>query len=130
MKPTPCPCGRTSTKGQSLAYKACCGPWHAGLAAPDAERLMRSRYSAFVLRHVPYLLDTWHASTRPASLDLEEGAKWLGLEIKQHRNTGDNTAEVEFVARFRVAGRAVRQHELSRFVREDGHWFYVDGDVR
>jgi SEC-C motif-containing protein len=44
--------------------------------------------------------------------------------------TGENTAEVEFVARFRVAGRAVRQHELSRFVREDGQWFYVDGDVR
>ena len=91
---------------------------------------MRSRYSAFVRGDVPYLLVTWHASTRPASLALEEGAKWLGLEIRQHRMTGADTAEVEFVARFRVAGRAVRQHELSRFVREDGRWFYVDGDVR
>jgi SEC-C motif-containing protein len=91
---------------------------------------MRSRYSAFVRGDVPYLLATWHTRTRPATLELESGARWLGLEIKQHRMTGANTAEVEFVARFRVAGRAVRQHELSRFVREDGRWYYVDGDVR
>ena len=96
----------------------------------DAEALMRSRYSAFERGDVPYLLATWHASTRPVSLELEAGAQWLGLEIKAHRITGADTAEVEFVARFRVAGRAVRQHELSRFVREHGLWFYVDGDVR
>jgi len=90
---------------------------------------MRSRYSAFVLGDVPYLLRTWHSSQRPATLELEAGAKWLGLEIKQHRITGEDTAEVEFVARFRVGGKAVRQHERSRFVREDGRWFYVDGDV-
>jgi SEC-C motif-containing protein len=91
---------------------------------------MRSRYSAFVRGDAPYLLATWHASTRPASLTLEQEARWLGLEIRQHRMTGADTAEVEFVARFRVAGRAVRQHELSRFVREAGRWYYVDGDVR
>ncbi len=91
---------------------------------------MRSRYSAFVLGDVAYLLATWHASSRPASLELEAGAKWLGLDIKAHRVTGDDTAEVEFVARFRVGGRAVRQHELSRFVRDAGRWCYVDGDVR
>ena len=91
---------------------------------------MRSRYSAFVLGKVPYLLATWHASTRPASLVLEAGAQWLGLEIRQHRCTAQDRAEVEFVARFRVAGRAVRQRELSRFTREAGQWFYVDGDVR
>jgi len=120
-----------NARGQVLAYAECCGLSHAGeRPAPDAETLMRSRYSAFVRGDVPYLLATWHASTRPASLALEEGAKWLGLEIRQHRMTGADTAEVEFVARFRVAGRAVRQHELSRFVREDGRWFYVDGDVR
>jgi SEC-C motif-containing protein len=90
---------------------------------------MRSRYSAFVRGDAAYLLATWHASTRPASIELEAGARWLGLEIKQHRSTGEDRAEVEFVARFRVGGRAVRQHELSRFVREAGHWFYVDGDV-
>ena len=90
---------------------------------------MRSRYSAFVLGQVPYLLATWHSSQRPAELTLEPGAKWLGVEIKQHRTTGENSAEVEFVARFRLGGKAVRQHERSRFVREDGRWFYVEGDV-
>ena len=130
MKPSPCPCGRSDPKGRVWPEQDCCGPFHAGLAAPDAESLMRSRYSAFVVRNMPYLLDTWHASTRPASLDLDEGAKWLGLEIKHYRSTSENTAEVEFVARFRVAGRAVRQHELSRFVREHGRWFYLNGDVR
>lgn len=126
---TPCPCGRTGPKGQVQALQDCCGPLHAGQAAPDAERLMRSRYSAFVLRNVPYLLATWHSSQRPAELTLEAGGQWLGLEIKQHRVTGADTAEVEFVARFRVGGKAVRQHERSRFVREDGRWLYVDGDV-
>ena len=75
-------------------------------------------------------LTCWPPGTRPASLTLEQEARWLGLEIRQHRMTGADTAEVEFVARFRVAGRAVRQHELSRFVREAGRWYYVDGDVR
>ena len=129
---TLCPCGRTTPKGQALSLADCCGPLHTGQAAPDAERLMRSRYSAFVLGDVPYLLATWHSSQRPADLTLEQGGKWLGLEIKQHRVTGVGTAEVEFVARFRVGGKAVRQHERSRFVREpsaDGdRWFYVDGD--
>ncbi len=91
---------------------------------------MRSRYSAFVLGNVAYLLATWHLGSRPASLELDAGAKWLGLDIKAHRVTGDDTAEVEFVARFRVGGRAVRQHELSRFVRDAGRWHYLDGDVR
>ena len=89
---------------------------------------MRSRYSAFVRGDVPYLLATWHSSQRPAELTLDAATKWLGLEVKQHRSTGLDTAEVEFVARFRVAGRAVRQHERSRFVRENGRWWYVDGD--
>ncbi len=125
-----CPCGRVQGKAAPVPFEHCCGPLHAGEPASDAERLMRSRYSAFVRGHAPYLLATWHASTRPASIELEEGAQWLGLEIKQHRMTGAGTAEVEFVARFRVGGRAVRQHELSRFVREEGRWYYVDGDVR
>ena len=118
-------------KGRTLTYADCCAPAHTGhQPARDAETLMRSRYSAFVRGDVPYLLATWHVSTRPGTLELESGAKWLGLEIKQHRCVGTDRAEVEFVARFRVAGRAVRQHELSRFVREGGRWFYVDGDVR
>lgn len=91
---------------------------------------MRSRYSAFVLGDTGHILRTWHPSTRPASVELEAGAHWLGLDIRHHVITGEHSAEVEFVARFRVGGREVRQHERSRFVREDGVWFYVDGDVR
>jgi SEC-C motif-containing protein len=129
VKVNACPCGRTGPQGQ-LAYEDCCGLAHADQRpAPDAETLMRSRYSAFVRGDVPYLLTTWHASHRPATLELEAGAKWLGLEIRRHRMTGEHSAEVEFVARFRVGGRAVRQHEHSRFVREDGRWYYLDGDV-
>jgi SEC-C motif domain protein len=127
---TSCPCGRSTSKGQPLALTVCCGLYHAGQPAPDAESLMRSRYSAFVLGDVPYLLATWHVSQRPAELTLEKGGQWLGLEIKHHQVTGLDAAEVEFVARFRVGGKATRQHERSRFVREDGRWFYVDGDVR
>ena len=127
---TACPCGRTNAKGHVLALATCCGPCLAGQSAADAESLMRSRYSAFVRGDVAYLLSTWHPRQRPAELQLEAGAQWLGLEIKHHRLTGDDTAEVEFVARFRVGGKAVRQHERSRFVREGGQWFYVDGEVR
>ena len=126
MRPA-CPCGRVDAKNQVLAFEVCCAPFHAGAAAPDAESLMRSRYSAFVRGDVQYLLATWHSSQRPASLALQDGAQWLGLEIKAHQTTGEGRAQVEFVARFRVAGRATRQHERSRFVREDGRWYYVDG---
>lgn len=122
-----CPCGRLDARGRPLPLGQCCGPVLAGEAAPTAERLMRSRYTAFVLGRIDHLLATWHASTRPAELTLESGAKWLGLNVKDHALTGPDAAEVEFVARFRVGGRAVRQHERSRFVREQGRWFYVDG---
>lgn len=134
---TPCPCGRTSTnsakpaKTQPLPFSACCGTYlneNAATPAPDAETLMRSRYSAFVLGRRDYLLATWHASTRPADLALDPAAKWLGLEVRSHRQTDADHAEVEFVARYREGGRAVRLHERSRFVREQGRWFYVDGD--
>ena len=92
---------------------------------------MRSRYSAFVLDLTDYLLATWHASTRPSSIAPNEaGMKWLGLEVRRHRVVDADHAEVEFVARSKLAGRAHRLQELSRFVREDGRWFYVDGDVR
>lgn len=127
-----CPCGRTDARGRVRPLAQCCGPCLGPAnpqTAPDAEGLMRSRYSAFVLGRADYLLDTWHASTRPAQLDLDTDCRWLGLEVRSRRILDADHAEVEFVARFRVAGRAVRQHEHSRFVREDGRWWYVDGDA-
>ncbi|RSF04404.1 YchJ family protein [Achromobacter aegrifaciens] len=124
---TACPCGGPKP------YSECCGRWHEGpqaMQAPTAEALMRSRYSAFVLDELPYLLATWHPSTRPSALEPNPpGLKWLGLAIKQTRSQDPEHATVEFVARSRQAGRAHRLHELSRFVREDGQWFYVDGDL-
>jgi SEC-C motif domain protein len=125
MPSPPCPCG------SNLAYAACCGRWHAGpahLLAPDAATLMRSRYSAYVLGLHDYLLATWHASTRPAALELNPpGLRWLGLEVRRHEVQDADRAGVEFVARSRLHGRATRLHETSRFVREAGRWYYVDG---
>lgn len=126
-----CPCGRCDAKGRTLAYVTCCGRFlDEGLPVPDAEHLMRSRYSAFVLGRADYLQASWHASKRPANLDLEPGIRWLGLEVREHRAIDADHAEVEFVARSRVAGRGQRLHERSRFVREEGRWFYVDGEIK
>lgn len=94
---------------------------------------MRSRYAAYALGLEPYLLASWHASTRPAALHLaaqQQPPTWLGLEVRGHHAAGDR-ATVEFVARYRIGGgRAQRQHEVSRFVREDGRWYYVDGTLQ
>ncbi|MCA6217763.1 hypothetical protein KGA65_14585 [Ideonella sp. B7] len=133
----PCPCGRPDRqrRGPPLAYGACCGRWHHGpqqLQAPDAESLMRSRYSAFVLGLHDYLLATWHPDTRPATLDPDEpGLRWLGLEVRRHVAQDADHAMVEFVARCKLGGRAQRLHECSRFVRDaQGHWLYLDGEFR
>ena len=93
---------------------------------------MRSRYVAYALGLESYLLTTWHATTRPTSLalDKEPNLRWLGLNIKRHELDGENRAFVEFIARYKIDGRAYRLHETSRFVREDGRWFYVDGDIK
>jgi SEC-C motif-containing protein len=89
---------------------------------------MRSRYCAYVLRDEPYLLATWHPSTRPGSIPFNPNQKWLGLKVVNASMTGDAAAEVEFVARSRLSNAAaVRQHERSRFVLEGGRWFYIDG---
>jgi SEC-C motif-containing protein len=91
---------------------------------------MRSRYSAYVLCNEQYLLATWHPSTRPGSIPFSKNQKWLGLNVVDTSVTGGASAEVEFIARSRVSNAAaVRQHERSRFVREGGRWFYVNGDL-
>lgn len=121
-----CPCN------PAKPYAQCCGPLHAGTAvAPTAEALMRSRYSAYACADTAYLLATWHASTRPAGIDLGDpgSTRWLGLDIRRHAATGADAAVVEFVARHRCVGAsAQRLHEISRFVREDGRWYYLDGE--
>lgn len=127
----PCPCG------SGRPYADCCGALHrrfadAGvLTAPSAEALMRSRYSAFVLGDLAYLQASWHASMRPAELAPNEtGLKWLGLDVRQHLSQDADHATVEFIARSKLGGRAHRLHEISRFVREEGVWYYLDGELK
>jgi SEC-C motif domain protein len=116
-----CPCGGPS-------YAACCKPYHSGIPAPDAEALMRSRYCAYVLQLEPYLIATWHREHRSAALALEQDkTQWMGLDVKRHVVESPDAALVEFVARYKLNGRAHRLHEISRFVREEGQWFYLDG---
>ena len=121
----PCPCGNPA------GYDQCCGPLHLGtVVAVRAEQVMRARYSAYVLKHEDYLLTSWHADTRPATLQLaaqKPPPTWLGLEIRHRHAVDSEHAAVEFVARYKIAGRTKRLHEISRFVREDGGWYYVDG---
>lgn len=126
---TPCPCGLPH------GYAQCCGRYHAGaqhLAAPTPEALMRSRYSAYALGLREYVLDTWHASTRPEKMErFDSGVKWLGLTVKRAWTTSDEEGFVEFVARSKApgGGPADRLHELSRFRRDEsteGRWQYVD----
>jgi SEC-C motif-containing protein len=121
-----CPCGSGSL------YEVCCGRRHAGEAAPDAESLMRSRYSAYVLGLEDYLRATWHPDTRPTALDLDATPRpqWLGLAVKSYLPLDDSHATVEFIARYKLNGRAFRLHETSRFERVDGRWLYIDGEIR
>ncbi|OIJ92521.1 YchJ family protein [Streptomyces colonosanans] len=128
-----CPCGLPE------AYEKCCGrflpqprtPSAGGTpmgaaAAPTAEALMRSRYSAFVRQDAGYLLRTWHPRTRPARLDLDPGMRWTGLEIL---DTTDGSAfHSTGTVTFRASYRGGSLHEHSRFERVDGAWVYVDGD--
>lgn len=117
--------------GNLRPYADCCGRFHAGEPADNAQKLMRSRYSAYVLQLEPYLLATWHVSTRPEQMDFRRTnmPQWLGLEIRSQQQ-GPDTARIEFIARYRVngTGSIKTQHEISRFVREGGTWFYLDSD--
>lgn len=123
MSPRRCPCGT------GLAYDECCGPVHAGRAAATAEALMRSRYSAFVVGDTGHLLASWHPRTRPASLELDEGTRWTGLEILAVEGGGMLAAEgtVEFRASYRRDDERGAQQERSRFTRVEGRWVYLDG---
>lgn len=119
-----CPCGVSGT----ASYAHCCGRFiDNGEAPQSAVELMRSRYTAYTLHNDPYLKATWHATTRPVEdVAQDRDVKWLGLEVRRQEQDGDK-ATVEFVARYKVGGRAHRLHEVSRFVREAGRWYYLDG---
>ena len=118
-----CPCE------SALAYAGCCGELHSGrVLAQSALQLMRSRYSAFTLGDADYLVKSWHPDTRPASVTIDESQRWIGLKIKTVSRGGPDEGEgsVEFVARYKVQGKAYRLHENSRFRKLDGRWYYLD----
>jgi SEC-C motif-containing protein len=122
----PCPCG------SGHRFSACCGPYLDGTALPEtAEVLMRSRYTAYTLGDAAYLTATWHPTTRRKDLGLDEPVKWIGLEVLRCEagGPGDTRGKVAFVARYKVGGRAHRLHEVSRFQRRDGRWYYLDGEL-
>ncbi len=122
MKRCPCHSGNP--------YAACCEPLHNGAPAPNAESLMRSRYSGYVLKDHHYLRNSWHTSTRPSDLTRESlnGTKWLGLTILEASKQNEIQATVTFEARYRIGKEKIQLlKETSNFVYENEHWFYIDG---
>lgn len=125
---TDCPCGGST-------YIKCCQRFISGAEIPkNALELMRSRYTAFVLQDETYLRNSWFPDTLPEeAITGEDDVKWIGLQIIKHAHVAAaDQATVEFVARFKVGGRAHRLHEISNFVRQADstgvmRWFYVDG---
>ncbi|MUL80980.1 MULTISPECIES: YchJ family metal-binding protein [unclassified Mycolicibacterium] len=121
-----CPCGT------GLAYAECCGPLHSGARpAPTAVALMRSRFSAFAVGDIGYLLTSWHPDTRPADLTLEAAITWRRLQIVDTDAGGedDTAGVVEFRAQYVHGGGRHILHERSRFERVEGQWRYLDGDI-
>lgn len=121
-----CPCG------SGRDYGDCCGPFLAGSAVPEtAEQLMRSRYTAHVRGDRDWLRATWHPVTRRSRIDLDPGVRWMGLQILATEGGGpaDAKGTVEFVAHYKIGGKAQRLHERSRFQRRNGTWLYLDGDL-
>ena len=124
MVPEYCPCG------SGLPVGDCCGRYLSGKKSPPtAELLMRSRYTAYVFGDRSYLDRTWHPDTRPLVMELDDDAHWLGLKVVRIEagGEGDETGLVEFIARYKIAGRGYRLHEISHFVRHEGRWVYRDG---
>ena len=124
---SPCPCG------SGRVYAACCGPLHDGsVSASTAQQLMRSRYSAYVLRNEAYLLQTWDPSTRPTAIDFPDDLTWIRLEIRKTKKggVGDKKGIVEFRALYRCQGQNRIFEETSRFQREGQTWFYLSGIVK
>ena len=98
-----------------------------------AEQLMRSRFAAYARRDAGYVLETWHPSTRPDSLDLDEDLQWVALQIVEasptHSGPDGEQATVHFRASWRSHTERGLLEERSTFVREDGLWFYVGGEI-
>ena len=121
-----CLCG-----GES--FSTCCQPLITGQEeAPDALALMRSRYTAYVLQDKEYLKYTWHTDTLPDDIDqifTQPSPQWLGLNIKDYQIIDTTHAEVEFIARYKLVGKAYHLHERSQFLYLSNRWVYVEGKI-
>ena len=124
---SPCLCG------SNLDYQQCCEPFHSGQTHPStALALMRSRYTAYVLRNVPYLQETWDVTKRPAAIDFSrENITWLRLEIVDFKKGGvnDNKGIVTFKAFYQQDDLECVMNEISRFTKTNGRWLYLDGVI-
>lgn len=120
--------------GSGLAHSACCGLYLSGRERPTtAEQLMRSRFTAYAKRDVDYLLASWDAGKRPANIDFsKETAQWQKLEILNCKKGGvkDNKGIVEFKAFYNQDGEDCFMHEISRFIKTDQCWLYLDGVIK
>ena len=124
-----CPCG------SKKAYDACCGPLIAGKQlAKTAEQLMRSRYSAFVKKEIPYLYTSLHPDHRAGydeknSRDWAESAQWHGFEIVETKGgtAEDREGKVEFIVTYSQDGVKAEHHELSTFKKQGDTWYFVSG---
>ena len=125
-----CPCGTGET------FEKCCQPYLSGTAiAPTAEALMRSRYSAFATQNVQYLVKTHHPSKRSFGEKAElkqscQNTQWIRLKIlgTQAGTTNDTQGVVEFEAVYQSTQMG-QLHERSNFIKEQGAWFYMDGQI-
>ena len=132
----PCPCGA----GPSAAE--CCARYFVGEDGqateppPTAEALMRSRYSAYALGYIDHVMGTHHPKAggdvdRKSTEKWSREATWQGLEIvsTQAGGEGDDSGEVEFIARYEIAGTPLSHHERAQFRRHQGVWRYWDGSM-
>ena len=128
MSQCPCQSGKE--------YEACCGPIINGSqAAPTAEALLRSRYSAFAKCEIDYLKESLHPDHRAdfdpaATRDLAENSEWINLQIINSSGGGKDDEEgiVEFIVTFGRHGLNHQHHERGQFNRHDGKWYYTDGE--
>ena len=124
-----CPC--QSVNKTPVLFSTCCQKYINNTDIPKtAEQLMRSRYTAFVLEDETYLLSSWHTTTKPNTIEFDMETKWLGLKIvstKMGQET-DQNGWVNFIARYKISGKAHRLEEHSYFARESEHWRYVSAE--
>jgi len=120
--------------GSDLTYTRCCGLLHTGENnASTAEQLMRSRFTAYAMQNADYLLQTWDSNARPETIDFsKETGEWTRLEILMTKKglSKDSKGTVEFRAYFTQEGEEKVMNEISRFVKKQGRWYYLDGKVK